>query len=137
MNVSPSAVTKTIKCYDETGSHEDHPREGRPRATSAAEDKFIRITSLRNRRLTAPQITAHINASRSSSGRHISASTDQRILHESGLHGRIVAKKPLLRKNNKQKRLAWVTKHKEWTLDEWKTVLWSDESKLDFFLGHN
>ena len=41
LNVSPSAVTTTIKRYDETGSHEDRPRNGGPRATSAAEEKFI------------------------------------------------------------------------------------------------
>jgi len=33
-------VTKTIKRYDETGSHEDRPRKGRPRVASA-EDKLI------------------------------------------------------------------------------------------------
>uniref|UniRef100_A0A673XCA6 Uncharacterized protein n=1 Tax=Salmo trutta TaxID=8032 RepID=A0A673XCA6_SALTR len=34
--------------YDETGSHEDLHRKGRPRVTSAAENKFNRVTSLRN-----------------------------------------------------------------------------------------
>jgi hypothetical protein len=38
-------IAKTIKCYDETDSHEDCHRNGRPRVTSAAEDKFIRVTS--------------------------------------------------------------------------------------------
>jgi transposase len=46
--VSSSAVAKTLKHYDETGSHEDRNRKGRPRVTSAAEDKFIIITRLRN-----------------------------------------------------------------------------------------
>ena len=109
LNVSP----KTIKRYDETGSHEDRPRKGRPRVTSAAEDKFIRVTSLRNRKLTAPQIRAQINATQSSSSRHISTSTVQRRLCESGLYGQIAAKKRLLRKSNKQKRLVWAKKHKE------------------------
>ena len=122
LNVS-SAVAKTIKRYDETGSHEDRPRTGRPRVTSAAEDKFIRVTSLRNRQLTAPQIRAHINALQSSSSRHISTATVQWRLRESGLHGGIAAKKPLLRKNNKKKRLAWAKKHKEWTLNQWKSTL--------------
>ena len=40
-------VAKTIKSYDETGSNEDRHRKGRPRVTSAAEDKFIRVTILR------------------------------------------------------------------------------------------
>ena len=52
----------------------------------------------------------------SSSNRHISTSTVQRRLCESGLHGQIAAKKPLLKNNNK-KRLAWAKKHKQWTLD--------------------
>ena len=110
-NVSSSAVAKTIKRYDETGSHESRPRKGRPRVTSAAEDKSITVTSLRNRQLTAPQIRAHINALQSSTSRHISTSTVQRRLRESGLHGGIAAKKPLLRMNNKKKRLAWAKKH--------------------------
>ncbi|CDQ65481.1 unnamed protein product [Oncorhynchus mykiss] len=41
---------------------------------------------------------------------------------ESGLHGQIAAKKPLLKDTNK-KRLAWAKKHEQWTLDRWKSVL--------------
>ena len=56
--------------------------------------------------LTAPQIAAQINASQSSSNKHISTSTVQRRLRESGLHGQIAAKKPPLKDTNKNKRLA-------------------------------
>lgn len=87
LNVSSSAVAKTIKRYLETGSHEDRPRTGKPRVTSAAEDHFIRVATLGNRKLKAPQIRAHINASQSSSSRHISTSTVQRRMRESDLHG--------------------------------------------------
>ena len=41
--VSSSAVATTIKRYDETGFHENRHGKGRPRVTSAAEDKFIRV----------------------------------------------------------------------------------------------
>ena len=61
-----------------------------------------RISSLE---LTAPQIAAQINASKSN--RHVSTSTVQRRLRESGLHGPIAAKKPLLKDTNKNKRLVW------------------------------
>ena len=50
-----------------------------------------RISSLE---LPASEIAAQINASQSSSNRHISTSTVRR-LSESGLHGQIAAKKPL------------------------------------------
>ena len=56
---------------------------------------------------------------------------------KSGLHGRIAAKKPLLKyTNNKKKRLTWAKKHKQWTLDGWKSVLWSDEFKFQI-VGSN
>ena len=51
LNVSSSAVAKTNERYDETGSHEEPPENGRARVTSAAEDKYIRVTSLTNRTL--------------------------------------------------------------------------------------
>ena len=90
--VSSSAVAKNIKRYDETGSQErkTRHRKGRPRVTSAAEDKFIRVTSLRN----------HSPNKLSSSNRYISTTIVQRRLRESGLHGLISAKKPLLKDTN-------------------------------------
>ncbi|CDQ69908.1 unnamed protein product [Oncorhynchus mykiss] len=133
LKVSSSGVAKTIERYDETGSHEYRHRKGRPRVTSAAEDKFIPVTSLRNQQLTAPQSAVQINASQSSSNRHISTSTVQRRLHESVLHGQIAAKKPLLKDTNNNERLAWAKKHEQWTLDQWKLVLGSDESKFEIF----
>ena len=133
LKVYSSAVAKTIQRCDETGSHEDHHRKGRPRVTSTAEDKFIWVISLRNRQLTAPQIAAQVNASQSSSNRHISTSTVQRRLRESGVHGRIAAKEPPLKETIKKKRLSWAKKHEQWTLDRWKSVFWSDESKFEIF----
>ena len=90
LKVSSSAVAKSIKRDDETGSQEDHHSNGR-------------LSSLE---LPASEIAAQRNASQSSSNRHISTSTVQRRLCESGLHGRIAAKKPLLKDTNKKKRLA-------------------------------
>ena len=41
----------------------------------------------------------------------------------------------LLQRNhtNNKKRLAWAKKCEQWTLDWWKSVLWSDESKYEIF----
>ena len=46
---------------------------------------------------------------------------------------RIAAKKPLLKDTNKKKSLAWAKKPEQWTLDRWKSALWSDESKCEIF----
>ena len=89
-----------------------------------------RISSLE---LPASEIAALINASLSSSNRHLSTSIVQRRLRESGDHGQNHGTKSLLNDINKKKRLAWAKKHKQWTLDQWKSVLWSDESEFDIF----
>jgi hypothetical protein len=55
-----------------------------------------------------------------------STSTVQRRMRDSGLHGRFAAKKALhnvLLYTNNKKRLAWAKKHKQWTLDRWKSAL--------------
>ena len=48
---------KTIEClrgrFRVTGNSADHPRSGRPRVTTAADDRYIVLQHLRNRRLTA------------------------------------------------------------------------------------
>ena len=66
-------------------------------ATGKKDPELPLLQRIRSLELTAPQIAAQINASQSSSKRHISTSTVQRRLHESDLHGQIAAKKPLLK----------------------------------------
>ena len=42
-------------------------------------------------------------------------------------------RKTLLKDTNKKKRFGWAKKHEQWTLDRWKSVFWSDESKCEIF----
>ncbi|KAL7850445.1 hypothetical protein SRHO_G00197940 [Serrasalmus rhombeus] len=82
LQVSVNAVSKTIKRVEETGTHEDRARSGRPKVTSESENKFIRVTYEQNGDLTAPQIQAQLNATRKT---EVSISTIQRRLREAGL----------------------------------------------------
>ena len=80
-----------------------------------------RISSLM---LPATEIAGQINASQSSSNRHISTSTVQRRLCESGIHGRNAAKKPLPKDTNMKQILSWAKKHEQWTLEICPLVWW-------------
>jgi len=42
-------------------------------------------------------------------------------------------KKPLLTKQHRQSRLAFAKKYKDWTIEDWRRVVWSDESKFQLF----
>ena len=74
-------------------------------ATEKEDPELALLQRIRTLALPASEIAAQINASQSSSNRHISTSTVQMRLQESGLHGRIAAKKILLKDTNKKKRL--------------------------------
>ena len=40
-------------------------------------------------------------------------------------------KKPLISKNNQLKRLQFAQEHISWTVNQWKNILFSDESKFN------
>ena len=42
-------------------------------------------------------------------------------------------KKPLLRDANIKKRFVWCKQHKDWTVDDWKRVIWTYETKINRF----
>ena len=91
-------------------------------ATGKEDPELPRLQRISSLDLTAPQIAVQINVSQSSD-------TSQHQLFrgdcvKSGLKGWIATKKPLLKKTNNKKRLACAKKHEQWTLDQWKSVLW-------------
>lgn len=123
-------VQGTVKRFKTTGTTQTKRRSGRPRKTSNRDDSRIEIISSRNRRLTAPQIRAEFNANRPNP---ISLTTVKRRLKQAGLKGHIAARKPLLRPQNRKKRLQWARDHQHWDIEMWKRVLWTDESKFQVF----
>ena len=84
------------------------------------DDNFIKVTSLHDRRLTTPNITAQLNQC---CEKNVSTFTVRRRLCEAGLYGRIVVKKPVLRKQNYVKRFQWAKLHKNWTIEHWNKVV--------------
>ena len=57
----------------------------------------------------------------------------KRRLRDAGLLGRVAKKKTYLRLANKNKILKWANDHIHWTEEDWKKVLWTDESKFEVF----
>ena len=110
--ISKSSVGYTLKKFKSTGSYSSQKRSGRPRKTTVGEDRFLQTLSKRNRRKTGPELAAEINRSRDTP---ISVTTVKRRLRQVGLRGCIAVRKPLLRKQNKKKRLEWAKSHQNWT----------------------
>ena len=100
VKVSVSTVFFTIKRHLETGGNSDRKRSGRPKATTESEDKFLRVNSLRDRRLTGQQLQAQLNSGRN---KQVSVSTAKRRLRAAGLIGRLAARKSPPRRRNEKK----------------------------------
>ncbi|GFX17680.1 transposable element Tcb1 transposase [Trichonephila clavipes] len=100
---------------------------GRVRSTTPAEDRYIVLSTKRNRRTTDQQVANQFLAA---SGKQISRKTAARRLRGGGLYARRpVVCVPLTRQHHTA-RLQWCREHHNWTEQDWACVLFSDESRF-------
>ena len=64
LKISYKGVYYSLQRTAQMGSNQNRKRIGRPRCTTKQEDKYIRVSSLRNRCLTSPQLAASLNGTR-------------------------------------------------------------------------
>ena len=68
-------------------------------------------------------------------GLQLASRTDRQRLFKTGLRGCVAAKKPFLRDATIRRRLAFAREHRNWTVAQWESVLWSDEGAFQLFCG--
>ncbi|MBW0591080.1 hypothetical protein O181_130795 [Austropuccinia psidii MF-1] len=78
----------------------------------------------RGRQLTVAQVTDLMTHT-------VSTQTIQQEIHKLGKHSRIAPRKPYLRPQDFQQRLAFTQAHRHWTINEWARVIWTDESAFE------
>jgi transposase len=64
-------------------------------------------------------------------GIEVSVDTIRRTLREAGLKSFSKIKKPRLSSAHRRKRLEFAICHQHWTIEDWKRVVWSDETKIN------
>ena len=77
------------------------------------------------------QVTENFNGGH---GMNVSQSTVHRNLLRMGLRSRRPVRVPMMNPVHHQRRLQWASERRNWTLEQWKKVAWSDESR--FLLDH-
>ena len=60
-----------------------------------------------------------------------STQTLRRGLKRSGMVPVVKKKRPLLKPHHRKARLEFAERHQEWTVEDWKRVIWSDETKIN------
>ena len=126
-NVSNSTAHRIFRRFLETGAYTRRPGTGPRRSTSAVDDRFISLQSLRNRHTTAVQIRNRLQHVRQI---NISERTVRRRLGEANLTSRIPATGPELLGRHRIARLQFARNHEYWGENEWGRVLFTDESRF-------
>ncbi|MEM9078953.1 MAG: hypothetical protein AAGC43_18075 [Bacteroidota bacterium] len=128
VGVSLSTVSRIVRLKNETGSiaTKRNGRCGRRRKTTARDDAYLLRESVKDPRKTSDALNRDLE----NKGIRISSSTVRRRLLAAGRRARRPIKKQLLTKKMKWKRYNWALKYKNWTKEDWRCVLFSDESHM-------
>lgn len=130
LDIPRSTVSGIIAKWKRLGTTATQPRSGRPRKVTERGRRVLRRIVRKSRQSSADSITAEFQTS---SGINISTKTVRRELHGMGFHGRAATCKPYITKHNAKRRMEWCKARRHWTLEQWKRVLWSDESRFSIW----
>ncbi|KAI1007384.1 hypothetical protein K3495_g835 [Podosphaera aphanis] len=126
VNRSPCVVSRLRKTISNigSGSKDGRPSKLRPRLRRQIVHD---ITNETHR--TPKKVAAALKEAYSVS---VTPQTVRNVLQKAGLKAGKKVKKPALASRPRKGRLNFAQKHKEWTIEDWKRVIWSDKTKIDW-----
>ena len=101
---------------------------GRPRKLTAANINYAKRIIQMRKADNAVQVT---KAFKDVTNQSISSQTVHHNLREIGLRPMVKRKRPLLTARHRRERLQWAERCKEYTMEDWKRIVWSDETKIN------
>ena len=129
LGIHTSTVNDTIKRYKETGSPEPEKRPGRPKLLNEYDTRALKRIIRTDRFSPLGDVTNKLNISLNTT---LHYNTVRSYLHNEGLGSYTARKKPRLTAKHRTNRLGWCRGKRNWT-EEWKQVVWSDESRFALF----
>ena len=127
LGVSHSVIQRLRDRFSDTGTTEERARSGRPRSTTRRQDRYLVLSALRERTVTANTLRSQLRVATNST---VSDQTVRNRLKEANLRARRSAVRQVLTRAHRRVRLNWARAHVAWTRQQWATVLFSDESRF-------
>ena len=103
-------------------------RGGRPAKLSHEDKRWMVRMVTAGKADTATQLQ---NELQTSIGVHVSAQSVRNTLKREGLKAVVRKKRPRLLSRHIKSRYEFALKHQYWTVDDWKRVIFSDETKIN------
>jgi transposase len=104
------------------------PASGRPAKLTATDKRGLVRMITSGKADNAVQITREL---KNGTNIGVGTSTVRRVLKEAGLTAVVKQKKPRLLPRHIRQRLDFALRHQHWTVEDWKRVIWSDETKIN------
>ena len=123
LEIPLSTVSDIIRKWKRLGTTATQPRSGRQRKITERGQRLLRRMVRKSR--SADSIAEGFRAS---TGINVSTKTVRLELHGMGFQSRAAACRPHITKSHAKHRMEWCKAHQHWTVEQWKHVLWSDES---------
>ncbi|GFU23116.1 HTH_Tnp_Tc3_2 domain-containing protein [Trichonephila clavipes] len=108
------------------GYIERKPEQGRTSGTTIREDRHLSIIARHNRESTASQPSRYLYAATGTRVLRVSVS---KRLGKRELFSRKSAVCVLLTSTNRRVCFAWCRQHRDWSMEHWATVLFTDETR--------
>jgi transposase len=110
---------------------EDSLRSGRPKTPQNIVNLILEtVTTNSTTRGYSSARIAHEVSSKLDILNAISPKTVYNVLKENGYSSCKRTIKPGLKDDDKERRLKWCLDHEDWTLEDWKNVIWTDETSV-------
>jgi transposase len=103
---------------------------GRPRKLTEADVRLGMCYISAGKADTAVQVQKVLQ---NATNQSLSDETVRRYLREGGMKSVVKKKRPFLSARHQREHLDFAIAHKDWTLEDWKRVVWSDETKINRF----
>lgn len=127
LGIAQSVISRLWQRFQNDGNVSRRYSRGRPRITTANDDRYLAVTAKRNRRSTASDLSRQLS---SATGTTVSRQTVYRRLGNIALYARRPVRCVPLTANHRRHRLAWSREHALWTPQQWACVMFSDESRF-------
>ena len=127
--IASTTIWNVLRKKETSGILSNRPRKGRPRKTSAVDNRNIVRAVKEDPKTTVSNISNNLQRA----GVKVSQSTVRRRLHEQKYRGYTRRCKPLISKKNMKARLEFAKKYREKPQTFWGKVLWTDETKINLY----
>ena len=120
-----STVARSKKEVDQ---NKENSKGGHPSKLTSRDKQCIMCSITTGRLDNAIQATKFIN---NIIPNPVSSQTIRNVLRKNNFHSVVKKKCPLLKKQHQINHLKFAKYHENWTAEDWKRVLWSDETKIN------